>query len=144
MSDAPAAAEPALRPRGLWSNPDFVKLWSGQTISELGSRITREGIPLAAVLVLHAGTVQMGFLSALGGAAVLVFGLVAGVWVDRVNAQFRVELYNLFNRVNLAPPSGGLGGGFGITADTVGDYNGAPGIGPGEAFNVQLGLKITF
>jgi len=55
-----------------------------------------------------------------------------------------VELYNLFNRTNLAPPSGGLGSGFGITADTIGDYNGAPGIGPGEAFNVQLGLKITF
>jgi hypothetical protein len=63
---------------------------------------------------------------------------------ERVNAQFRVELYNLFNRTNLAPPSGGLGSGFGITADTIGDYNGAPGIGPGEAFNVQLGLKITF
>jgi hypothetical protein len=63
---------------------------------------------------------------------------------ERINAQFRVELYNLFNRVNLAPPSGGLGSGFGITADTIGDYNGAPGIGPGEAFNVQLGLKITF
>jgi hypothetical protein len=63
---------------------------------------------------------------------------------ERINAQFRVELYNLFNRTNLAPPSGGLGSGFGITADTIGDYNGAPGIGPGEAFNVQLGLKITF
>jgi hypothetical protein len=64
---------------------------------------------------------------------------------ERVNVQFRVELYNLFNRINLAPPSGGFGsGGFGVTADTIGDYNGAPGIGPGEAFNMQLGLKITF
>ena len=80
-------AAPAARPRSLWKNLDFVKLWSGQTISELGSRITREGIPLAAVLVLHAGTVQMGFLSALGGAAVLVFGLVAGVWVDRLRRR---------------------------------------------------------
>ncbi|HEV7508371.1 MAG TPA: MFS transporter [Thermoanaerobaculia bacterium] len=80
-------AAPAARLRSLWTNSDFVKLWSGQTISELGSRITREGIPLAAVLVLHAGTVQMGFLSALGGAAVLVFGLVAGVWVDRLRRR---------------------------------------------------------
>ena len=88
MSD-PAITEPALAPRlrGLWSNPDFVKLWSGQTISELGSRITREGIPLTAVLTLHAGTVQMGFLTALGGAAVLVFGLIAGVWVDRLRRR---------------------------------------------------------
>jgi hypothetical protein len=64
---------------------------------------------------------------------------------ERINAQFRVEMYNLFNHKNLAPPSGGFGsGGFGVTADTIGDYNGAPGIGPGEAFNIQLGLKITF
>jgi MFS family permease len=83
----PASAVPASRPRDLWSNPDFIKLWTGQTISELGSRITREGIPLTAVLVLHAGTVQMGFLSALGAAAVLVFGLVAGVWVDRLRRR---------------------------------------------------------
>ena len=62
----------------------------------------------------------------------------------RINAQFRVEFYDLFNRTHLAPPSGGVGSGFGITADTIGDYNGAPGIGPGEVFNAQLGLKITF
>lgn len=91
MSDpvVPAGIEaaPAARLRSLWANLDFVKLWTGQTISELGSRITREGLPLAAVLVLHAGTVQMGFLSALGGAAVLIFGLVAGVWVDRLRRR---------------------------------------------------------
>jgi predicted MFS family arabinose efflux permease len=93
MSDPLPLAEPVpATPRrgrwsGLWKNPDFVKLWTGQTISELGSRVSREGIPLTAVLVLHAGTVQMGFLSALGGAAVLVFGLVAGVWVDRLRRR---------------------------------------------------------
>jgi MFS family permease len=84
---APVVAEPASRRRSLWTNLDFVKLWSGQTISGLGSRITREGIPLTAVIVLHAGTMQMGFLSALGGAAMLVFGLVAGVWVDRLRRR---------------------------------------------------------
>jgi MFS family permease len=88
MSDSlNAEPVPAFRIRGLWANLDFVKLWTGQTISELGTRISREGIPLTAVLVLHAGTVQMGFLSALGGAAVLVFGLVAGVWVDRLRRR---------------------------------------------------------
>jgi len=80
---------------------------------------------------------------------------------ERVNAQFRMEFFNLFNRKNLAPPSGGCGvtdpynaavgprtctagSGLGVTADTIGDFNGAPGIGPGEAFNLQLGLKIIF
>ncbi|HEX4960534.1 MAG TPA: MFS transporter [Thermoanaerobaculia bacterium] len=87
MSDSLAPAAGPATPRSLWANADFLKLWTGQTISELGSRITREGIPLAAVLVLHAGTVQMGFLAALSGGAVLVFGLVAGVWVDRLRRR---------------------------------------------------------
>jgi MFS family permease len=68
---------------GLWGNPDFMKLWAGQTISELGSRITRDGVPYAAVLVLNAPVSQMGFLTAIGAASVLLFGLLAGVWVDR-------------------------------------------------------------
>ena len=60
-----------------------MKLWVGQTISEVGSRLTRDGIPYTAVLVLNAPASQMGFLSAVGAASVLLFGLLAGVWVDR-------------------------------------------------------------
>jgi hypothetical protein len=63
---------------------------------------------------------------------------------ERIGTQFRIEMFNLFNRTNLAPPSGTNGSGLGITADTIGDFNGAPGIGPGEAFNMQLALKIIF
>jgi predicted MFS family arabinose efflux permease len=71
----------------LWRHRDFLKLWAGQTISELGSRITREGLPLTAVLVLHATPAQMGLLAALGGISVMLFGLVAGVWVDRLRRR---------------------------------------------------------
>jgi hypothetical protein len=63
---------------------------------------------------------------------------------ERVKAQFRVEMFNIFNRLNLAPPNGYLFGGFGASTDTIGDYNGAPGIGPGEPFNMQLALKLIF
>jgi hypothetical protein len=63
---------------------------------------------------------------------------------ERFRAQFRVEFFNLFNRVNLAPPSGTIGGGFGQSSDTAGDFYGSPGIGPGEPFNMQLALKILF
>ncbi len=63
---------------------------------------------------------------------------------ERIRTQFHVDMFNIFNRVNLAPPNGYLGGSFGLSADTIGDYNGAPGIGPGEAFNIQLALKIIF
>jgi Carboxypeptidase regulatory-like domain/TonB dependent receptor len=73
-----------------------------------------------------------------------------------VNTQLRVEMYNLFNRLNLASPactqlcndywdgSSGFAGAFGTTSSTIGSGNYSPGIGPGEPFNVQLALKITF
>ncbi len=69
---------------------------------------------------------------------------------ERVTTQFRVEMYNLFNRTNFAPP---LNGNFNpsYTQDnaltlftTIGSFNGAPGIGVGEPFNTQLALKIIF
>ena len=53
----------------------------------MGSRITREGLPLTAVLVLGASPAQMGILSATGGASVLLFSLAAGVIVDRVRRR---------------------------------------------------------
>jgi len=69
-----------------------------------------------------------------------------------VNVQFRAEMYNLFNRVNLASPACtqlcndyfGSGSGFGTTGSTIGSGNYSPGIGPGEPFNVQLALKIIY
>ncbi|HET7080999.1 MAG TPA: MFS transporter [Chloroflexia bacterium] len=73
----------AWRPRGLWRQRDFVNLWLGRTISEFGSRITREGLPLTAALLLGATPAQMGILAAMGAAPVLLVGLLAGVWVDR-------------------------------------------------------------
>jgi MFS family permease len=68
---------------GLWRHRDFLKLWLGQTISEIGSRITREGVPLTAVIVLGAAPFPMGVLASLSGISTLVFGPIAGLWVDR-------------------------------------------------------------
>jgi Carboxypeptidase regulatory-like domain/TonB dependent receptor len=62
---------------------------------------------------------------------------------ERLKVQLRAEMYNLFNRVNLASGTGTVNGS-GIVNDTIGDFNGAPGIGPGEAFNMQLAAKIIF
>ena len=72
---------------GLWKSPDFVKLWLGQTVSYFGSGITGIALPLTAVLILAATPVQMGILGALDGVSVLVIGLLAGVWVDRVRRR---------------------------------------------------------
>ncbi len=72
---------------GLWREPDFLKLWTGQTISKFGSYISSVALPLTALLVLSATPVQMGILVALEGAPVLLVGLFAGVWVDRLRRR---------------------------------------------------------
>jgi hypothetical protein len=70
---------------------------------------------------------------------------------ERVMTQFRVEMFNVTNRLNLASPGPQQLGnsftdssGFGTTSSTIGAGNYAPGIGPGEPFNTQLALKIIF
>ena len=68
----------------LWRHPEFMKLWAGQTISELGSVVTRTAIPLLALLVLGAGPAEMAILVVAGSLAVLLVGLIAGAWVDRL------------------------------------------------------------
>jgi hypothetical protein len=68
------------------------------------------------------------------------------VFGKNITTQFRAEMFNLFNRGNFAPPDNYLGDGaaFGTITSTIGYYNGAPGIGPGEPFNTQFALKIIF
>lgn len=67
----------------LWRHPEFLKLWAGQTISEIGTRVSREGIPLTAVLLLGATPFHMGLLNTLGGVTALVTGPLAGAAADR-------------------------------------------------------------
>ena len=60
-----------------------MKLWLGGTVSRFGSQITFLALPLTAVIVLDATPIQMGILAAAGAVPSLVFGLGAGVWIDR-------------------------------------------------------------
>jgi predicted MFS family arabinose efflux permease len=71
----------------LWRDPDFRKLWAGQAVSQFGSRITRSGLPLTAVMILGATPFQMGLLDGAAGAAVLLFGVFAGAWADRLRRR---------------------------------------------------------
>jgi MFS family permease len=73
--------------KNLWRHSNFIKLWAGQTVSLFGSQISLLAIPLTAVLILNATPLQMGILTATEAVPYLLFGLVAGVWVDRLRRR---------------------------------------------------------
>lgn len=71
----------------LWRNSAFVRVWSAATISIFGSLVTRIALPLAAILVLGAGALEVAVLRSLELGATLLVGLVAGAWVDRLRRR---------------------------------------------------------
>jgi MFS family permease len=71
----------------LWRDGEFLKLWSGQAISEIGSQVSALALPTVAILVLGATPFQVGLLAALETLAFPVLGLVAGVYVDRLRRR---------------------------------------------------------
>lgn len=72
---------------GLWRNPDFVKLWAGETVSDLGSHLGQAALLFTAVIVVHASPLEVGLLSAASLLPQVVLGLLAGVWVDRLRRR---------------------------------------------------------
>jgi MFS family permease len=71
----------------LWRHADFMKLWVGQTVSEVGSVVTRTAVPLVALLVLGAGPYEMALIVVSASLAVLLVGFFAGAWVDRLRRR---------------------------------------------------------
>src|SRR2546423_1749663 len=48
------------RPRGgLWSHPDFMKLWIGQSISEFGTPVSQIAIPWIAIKIIKASAFEV-------------------------------------------------------------------------------------
>jgi len=85
-------ARPADR-GGLWWHADFRRLWCGETVSQFGSMVSQLALPLVAIVVLHAGTWQVGVLGACETAAFVAVGLPAGAWVERMRLR-RVLIVN--------------------------------------------------
>ena len=63
---------------------------------------------------------------------------------ERLSLQLRAEMFNVFNRTNLAPIGAPQTTNGAAIGSTIGSFFGAPGIGPGEPFNVQFAAKILF
>lgn len=64
-----------------------MRLWAGDTASQMGAFAGHTVIPLLAATVLAATPFQMGLLTAAETIAFLIIGLPAGVWVDRMRRR---------------------------------------------------------
>jgi MFS family permease len=71
----------------LWRHRDFLLLWSGETVSHVGTTVGQLAVPLLAVTALGATPWEMGLLTAAGTAAFLLVGLPAGALLDRVRRR---------------------------------------------------------
>jgi hypothetical protein len=69
---------------GLLRQRNFALLWSGETVSGVGSAMAAVGVPLLAVAVLRASTFAVSALTAAAYLPWLLIGLPVGVWVDRL------------------------------------------------------------
>ena len=80
-------ASVAESPASLWRNSNFTRLWFANVVSNAGTQITNLALPLTAALTLGATPTQMGILAMAGSLPNLLFGLFAGVWVDRTRRR---------------------------------------------------------
>jgi MFS family permease len=78
----PSATRPSL-----WRNGAFVRVFSASGVSYFGTFITRNALPLAAIITLNAGPLELSALRSVEFVAWLGVGLVAGVWVDRLRRR---------------------------------------------------------
>jgi MFS family permease len=81
-----SAAQPDQKPQttaSIWQHRDFLLLWGGQTVSEMGSSVTQLALPLTAVVLLRATTLEVGLLETATTLAFALIALPAGAIVDR-------------------------------------------------------------
>ncbi|MFE5791330.1 MFS transporter [Streptomyces sp. NPDC056503] len=86
QASAPAEAE-VREPRSLLRNRHFLLLWAGQTVGELGARITTVVVPLVAATTLHASAFQIALLTSFAWLPFLFFSLPAGILADRLDQR---------------------------------------------------------
>lgn len=82
--------------------PAFRRYVTADGFSQLGTHVTRVALPLVALLVLEAGPLELGLLSAAGMIGFLLFGLPAGVWVDRLHRKPILVTADVLRAVALA------------------------------------------
>lgn len=67
---------------GLYRDRRFATYWAGQAVSDLGDRVSELALPLIAITLLDASTIEVGLLTAAVWAPQLL-SLFVGAWVDQ-------------------------------------------------------------
>ncbi|GAA1660222.1 MFS transporter [Fodinicola feengrottensis] len=75
------------KPVSPWDSPGFLRFWTASTVSGFGTYVTTLAIQVLIVLSLHQGSVAVGLVSAARWLPYLLFGLVAGVLIDRTRRR---------------------------------------------------------
>ena len=89
------------RPESLWRNRDYLLLWSGQALSDIGGAVSELAFPLLVLAVTHS-VAQAGFAAALRALPATLFSLFAGVLVDRWNRRWVMLLCDSGRTLSLA------------------------------------------
>ncbi|HET9999403.1 MAG TPA: MFS transporter [Ktedonobacteraceae bacterium] len=89
------------KPRSLWRNRDYMLLWSGQALSDIGGAVSELAFPLLVLAVTHSPA-QAGFAAALRALPATLFSLFAGVLVDRWNRKWAMLVCDSGRALSLA------------------------------------------
>ncbi|WP_067828040.1 MFS transporter [Actinomadura kijaniata] len=71
------------RPDHIWRNGAFRNLWAAHSVSLVGTHLTMLAFPMVALL-LGASALEVSLLAAVEFVPVLLLGLPAGAWVERL------------------------------------------------------------
>jgi Transmembrane secretion effector len=89
------------RPKSLWRNRDYMLLWSGQALSDIGGAVSELAFPLLVLAVTHSPA-QAGFVAALRALPAALFSLFAGVLVDRWKRRWVMLVCDVGRGLSLA------------------------------------------
>jgi MFS family permease len=73
--------------RSLLRHPDFLKLWTAETVSVFGTQITLLALPIVAASILNVTPFEFGLLATIEFLPFIFLSLLAGVWVDRLRRR---------------------------------------------------------
>ena len=70
--------------RRLINDPGFLRLWTAESISHLGSSFSALAMPIVAIQLLHAGPMEIAIINLADTLPFLVIGLLVGALIDRL------------------------------------------------------------